>query len=1019
MVGRDTVTFKFRLDAKEMQRLIKALEADASRFGAKMTKVGNDAQNAGRKIGQSGDNAAAAAVNFQTATQGIMNLGTAAAQTFTSVSNLDRAANRLAQANLGVARATDLMNNKELRLDELRQNGMANSKKAALLTNEIATARADLAVKTDKARIEEGALLDIQILFATNIANVMVSSIQTIKSMRDMQALSAIRAGIAESGLIVKMKSLIFAQRAVSLNAIGTTTAFKGMTLGIKGMTLSVRGLMIALGPVALIIGGVSLAMQAYEENWGGFKDSMQSALPFLKETNSDLDEAQRILEEDRIAMEGYTGAIDGLSGSLKDLSIPHRNYLEMMANAAINLGGNIELAKQYTKQLGEVKQAQIATGFSQPSFAGGQVGTGQVGTGFVGPSTSSSSTASGVSSAVSHQPTSSIPQDTKLPTALDTASQSVDVAASYNDWYANHASKGISWSQYQSQHKPIKDISNLKFTPSLGASAYTFTGTSFNVAPHPFGTPQQKNAFNFLPKKERETMALQLLGQYQSSDDPAEQLLAFQARDLYDSIKNEKSQDIKGGAEAWKEIINKNPTGFGDVDNRFLSGTEFIKSFKKYTQQEGPNQYRIDLDTPDMLGRTQRASFTANVNRLRKIVAEETLKDKLEQVKKGLISDFGMSKGREVAYGGSGGVEILKAVLGNDNLQNRPDTLLDGMVKGMLSNIDLFSSGTVETERLNIMGNYITRSGRVGEGSIIDKLRDLQVQSLLANDPNAFTKTSTNLGKHTMAQFKGMYAESNVSNMSRFRGQVSPSETIEILKRNAKTLRDNAIMRAIRQDNNVRLQFGGTLIPGMTKDDPNAVVGGFTSKQEFLAFGRQESARKFGADVGYIQQFGINPLHNISGGGARGAIRRMKPILANQSQNYRSILESSGLSLKGVPSYGYNPYWEPANARRIYREHVIAREKVYAFNQSQLSRAREINVLLGYDQQQFFGSDLQLPALSDAINAQDALMKTIGLDRTEAFQIIDTQGRGREEIDDRLRFKDRLSSMSTGTSVL
>ena len=48
MVGRDTVTFKFRLDAKEMQRLIKALEADASRFGAKMTKVGNDAQNAGR-----------------------------------------------------------------------------------------------------------------------------------------------------------------------------------------------------------------------------------------------------------------------------------------------------------------------------------------------------------------------------------------------------------------------------------------------------------------------------------------------------------------------------------------------------------------------------------------------------------------------------------------------------------------------------------------------------------------------------------------------------------------------------------------------------------------------------------------------------------------------------------------------------------------------------------------------------------------------------------------------------------
>jgi len=993
MVGRDTVTFKFRLDAKEMQRLIKALEADASRFGAKMTKVGNDAQNAGRKIGQSGDNAAAAAVNFQTATQGIMNLGTAAAQTFTSVSNLDRAANRLAQANLGVARATDLMNNKELRLDELRQNGMANSKKAALLTNEIATARADLAVKTDKARIEEGALLDIQILFATNIANVMVSSIQTIKSMRDMQALSAIRAGIAESGLIVKMKSLIFAQRAVSLNAIGTTTAFKGMTLGIKGMTLSVRGLMIALGPIALIIGGVSLAMQAYEENWGGFKDSMQSALPFLKETNSDLDEAQRILEEDRIAMEGYTGAIDGLSGSLKDLSIPHRNYLEMMANAAINLGGNIELAKQYTKQLGEVKQAQIATGFSQPSFAGGQVGTGQVGTGFVGSSTSSSSTASGVSSAASHQPTSSIPQDTKLPTALDTASQSVDVAASYNDWYANHASKGISWSQYQSQHKPIKDISNLKFTPSLGASAYTFTGTSFNVAPHPFGTPQQKNAFNFLPKKERETMALQLLGQYQSSDDPAELMLAFQARELYDSIKNEKSNDIKGGADAFNEIMKK-PTGFGDVDNRFLSGSEFIKSFKKYTQQEGPNQYRIDLDTPDVLtGRTQRASFTANVNRLKKIVAEETLKAKLEQVNQGLISPFGMSKGREVPYGGIGGVEILKAVLGTQN--------------------GLFSSGTVETERLNIMGNYITRSGRVGEGSIIDKLRDLQVQSLLANDPNAFTKTSTNLGKHTMAQFNAMNRESNVSDMSRFRGQVSPSETLEILRRNAKTLADNKLRNQIIDRNTNQLRFGGTRVPGMEMWEEGAVTGGYSSARAYSQASKNQFYRQVDQSREMLRFFGGGIRETTFGGGSnlRGEYSRV----AKRASAIRQALTSAGLGYKsGLGRIGSRP-----SARQIF-QHDRDLAAIISFNNNQLAKANEINILQeGFGLTGFTGSSLSLPSLQDRVALEDERMKSIGLDRTEAFQIVDTVGRGREEIDDRVRFKDRLSSMSTGVSVL
>ena len=143
MVGRDTVTFKFRLDAKEMQRLIKALETDARRMGATMTKVGHDAKTMGDGIKDVGRNSAAAAVNFQTATQGMLNLSTAAVQTFTSVSNLDRAANRLAQSKLGVARSTDLLNNKELRLNELQERGLAGSRKAALLTNEIATARAD------------------------------------------------------------------------------------------------------------------------------------------------------------------------------------------------------------------------------------------------------------------------------------------------------------------------------------------------------------------------------------------------------------------------------------------------------------------------------------------------------------------------------------------------------------------------------------------------------------------------------------------------------------------------------------------------------------------------------------------------------------------------------------------------------------------------------------------------------------------------------------------------------------
>ena len=66
-----------------------------------------------------------------------------------------------------------------------------------------------------------------------------------------------------------------------------------------------------------------------------------------------------------------------------------------------------------------------------------------------------------------------------------------------------------------------------------------------------------------------------------------------------------------------------------------------------------------------------------------------------------------------------------------------------------------------------------------------------------------------------------------------------------------------------------------------------------------------------------------------------------------------------------------------------------------------------------------YIGSILSLANIQNIVSEQDQMIKSIGLDRTEAFQIVDTVGRGREEIDDRVRFKDRLSSMSTGVSVL
>ena len=114
------------------------------------------------------------------------------------------------------------------------------------------------------------------------------------------------------------------------------------------------------------------------------------------------------------------------------------------------------------------------------------------------------------------------------------------------------------------------------------------------------------------------------------------------------------------------------------------------------------------------------------------------------------------------------------------------------------------------------------------------------------------------------------------------------------------------------------------------------------------------------------------------------------------------------------IPSFGRALSYSQHQSRRAELNSILS------YNNNQLAKAEQINILSGgYDLGAFRGSSLSAPALSDKVLEQDMLMKSIGLDRTEAFQIIDTFGRGREEIDDRIRWKDRINNISTGTTVL
>ena len=326
-MARDNVTFRFNIDLSQMTakgrdavKILQDLEKASGRAATGMTRLGSSSKTAA-------DQSAAAAVNFQTTTQGMLNLSTAAVQTYTSISNLDRAGNRLAQSQIAVARATDLMNNKELRLKTIRDQGLGTTKQATNLTNELKTARADLLVKTDKLKIEEGALFDIQLLFVTNVANVMISSLQTIVSLKNAHVLATIRQITQEKLLATTM----FSKTIPAITSMNGAMVVYNTTA--KTVINTNRLLMVGIPVIGTAILAVSLAIQAYTDNWGGFRDMVQSILPFMKDQKALLNDVNGVLGEVTDSQDGFNKSLDTESKLLFDLPKSLNLTVEGLAN--------------------------------------------------------------------------------------------------------------------------------------------------------------------------------------------------------------------------------------------------------------------------------------------------------------------------------------------------------------------------------------------------------------------------------------------------------------------------------------------------------------------------------------------------------------------------------------------------------------------------------------------------------------------------------------------------------------
>ena len=296
----DNVTFRFRIDTAKAEQTLKQLEATVRRLGGSAIKTSQDMGNLNTKVSQTGNNAAASAVNFQTATNGMLNLSTASVQTFTSISNLDRANNRAKMSVIAVARAEDLLANKIERQNAMRKAGEVGSQKYLNITKEIATAEADLTVKKEKMAIEQAAVNDVYMLFVTNIANVVVSSFQTISVLNQQVALTtkiktaALKIHEAATWSNIRSQAAHI-KSTVAMNI--TTKIGTAITLGfagsIKAATVAMKAFAVSHPALIAVTAVMTGALIAYEANVLGLKDAINSLLPKQESFKDGVDEAR------------------------------------------------------------------------------------------------------------------------------------------------------------------------------------------------------------------------------------------------------------------------------------------------------------------------------------------------------------------------------------------------------------------------------------------------------------------------------------------------------------------------------------------------------------------------------------------------------------------------------------------------------------------------------------------------------------------------------------------------------
>ena len=386
-------TNRFTQPAREAGREIKTLGTKSkSTFGEissssklaanDLRAIGTTSQTAFRQMSVSSQAATAQvkanaaqlnAARIQTIgmASGVATMGASFVALETSISNIPKRLNAIEKAEVGLARAQDLVANKntalkklELSLTKAREKGKKSAIEISLIEEKItntrsqlATATQDLSAKQEDLNLKHSDYADTMKLFTTSI---IITAITATSTMATTLATMATAANLT-TGAFIKLKFSTLAQsnalKFLGFNFKAASIAMKGATFSLVGFRAGIKATWLALGPIGIAIIGITVAYEIWANNVGGVQEKMGELWQFLKQfipqlkvlesvvkalfppTTEGVEELGNAIEGTALQAEAFADTGNNMTDGLNQMDLAMQSAANSSGAMAANLG--------------------------------------------------------------------------------------------------------------------------------------------------------------------------------------------------------------------------------------------------------------------------------------------------------------------------------------------------------------------------------------------------------------------------------------------------------------------------------------------------------------------------------------------------------------------------------------------------------------------------------------------------------------------------------------------------------